>query len=165
MAQLTVSAWLTWFQNRGNLAMYWRHWAIRLLVLSLVGWTVQSRAAGEAESNWGQWRGPAMTGVAPIAHPPLMWSETENVRWKTPIPGRGLSSPVIWNDLVFVTTSVASGEAISAEKLAELQKELPDWVLKRGARLPRAVHDFILIAINRQTGASMWPAETAPLQS
>ena len=56
----------------------------------------------EAGANWPQWRGPLGTGSAPGAEPPLTWSESANVRWKTPIPGFGTSTPVVWNDLVFL---------------------------------------------------------------
>jgi hypothetical protein len=43
---------------------------------------------------WPQWRGPIATGEAPAGDPPIEWSETRNVRWKTPIPGA--STPIIW---------------------------------------------------------------------
>src|SRR5918999_3997024 len=56
--------------------------------------------------NWPQWRGPLGTGEAPQAKPPIEWSETKNVRWKVAIPGVGKSTPVVWNDLVFVTTAI-----------------------------------------------------------
>ncbi len=56
--------------------------------------------------SWPQWRGPLGTGTAPNADPPISWSETENVRWKTPLPGLGHSSPIVWGDLVFVTTAI-----------------------------------------------------------
>ena len=39
------------------------------------------------------------------ANPPTQWSDTKNVRWKVPIPGRGSGSPVIWGDQVFVVTA------------------------------------------------------------
>ena len=49
---------------------------------------------------WPQWRGPAGQGHAEAAHDlPVTWSETENVRWKTPLPGRGWSSPVVGGGL------------------------------------------------------------------
>ncbi|HEY6552049.1 MAG TPA: PQQ-binding-like beta-propeller repeat protein, partial [Vicinamibacteria bacterium] len=63
-----------------------------------------------ADGYWPQWRGPLHTGEAPRGNPPLEWSEEKNVRWKVEVPGRGQSSPVVWNDLVFVTTAVPVGE-------------------------------------------------------
>jgi outer membrane protein assembly factor BamB len=56
--------------------------------------------------NWAHWRGPTGNGVAVNAHPPVTWSDTDNVKWKMPIPGRGSGSPVIWEDRVFVVTAV-----------------------------------------------------------
>jgi outer membrane protein assembly factor BamB len=63
------------------------------------------------DGHWPQWRGPLHTGEAPRGNPPLEWSEDKNVRWKVEVPGRGQSSPVVWNDLVFVTTAVPVGQA------------------------------------------------------
>ena len=60
-------------------------------------------------AQWGQWRGPLATGAAPKADPPVEWSETENIRWKTELPGLGHSSPVVWGGLVFVTTAEMTG--------------------------------------------------------
>src|SRR5437870_11530422 len=48
-----------------------------------------------AENDWPWWRGPSRDGHAPeSAKPPTTWSETKNVVWKTPLPGRGHSSPI-----------------------------------------------------------------------
>ena len=56
--------------------------------------------------NWGHWRGPTGNGSAVTATPPTEWSSTRNVKWKVELPGRGSSSPVIWDNQVFVTTAV-----------------------------------------------------------
>lgn len=56
--------------------------------------------------NWAHWRGPLGNGVAPKATPPTVWSATENVKWKVAIPGVGSSSPIVWQDRVFVTSAV-----------------------------------------------------------
>jgi len=53
------------------------------------------------EKYWPQWRGPAATGVAPLAKPPLEWSEGKNIRWKIEIPGKGSSSPIVWGDRIY----------------------------------------------------------------
>jgi outer membrane protein assembly factor BamB len=57
-----------------------------------------------AENIWPQWRGPTGDSVALAQELPTRWSKTENVIWKTPVPGWGNSTPVIWLDAVFVTT-------------------------------------------------------------
>ncbi len=62
-----------------------------------------------ASDEWPGWRGPTASGVA-SGSPPVEWSEEKNVRWKTAIPGKGLSSPVVWGDRIFLTTSVSTGK-------------------------------------------------------
>src|SRR5882724_11047240 len=61
-------------------------------------------------AQWPKWRGPADDGMA-RTDAPLRWSDTENVKWKATIPGRGHSSPVFWGDKIFVTTAVPMGAA------------------------------------------------------
>ncbi|NBP23722.1 MAG: hypothetical protein EBU81_04030 [Proteobacteria bacterium] len=66
--------------------------------------TLSARAAAP---EWPEWRGPGGQGhAAPQARPPLHWSETEGVIWKTPIPGRGWSSPVVGGKQLWVTTAL-----------------------------------------------------------
>lgn len=56
--------------------------------------------------DWPGWRGDGR-GISPEKNLPLKWSEDEGVKWKTPIPGAGHSSPIVWGNRVFVTTAVA----------------------------------------------------------
>lgn len=55
---------------------------------------------------WPQFRGPRALGVGEGSGLPEGWSSTENVVWKSPIPGRGWSSPIVWGDRVFVTSAI-----------------------------------------------------------
>jgi hypothetical protein len=58
------------------------------------------------DADWRTWRGPTGNGVAaPGERPPLTWSDTENVVWKTPVPGRGYSSACVVGSLVTLTTA------------------------------------------------------------
>lgn len=59
-------------------------------------------------SAWPHWRGPDHTGVA-NSTAPLRWSDTENIRWKLEIPGRGFSTPVVSGDRIFLTNAVPTG--------------------------------------------------------
>src|SRR4026207_2244586 len=59
-----------------------------------------------AEDNWPQWRGPSGRGVSGAPDYPAQWGPQTNVAWKTPVPGRGHSSPVVWGDRIFLTTSI-----------------------------------------------------------
>ena len=62
----------------------------------------------EAE-NWPQFRGPTGQGTSTETQVPLRWSATENVGWRTPIPGQSWSSPIVWGDRVFITTATEGG--------------------------------------------------------
>ena len=56
--------------------------------------------------DWPWWRGPQRNGNAAIdQHPPLNWSNTENIVWKTSVPGRGHSSPTIFGEKIFLLTA------------------------------------------------------------
>jgi outer membrane protein assembly factor BamB len=58
--------------------------------------------------NWPQWRGPAGTGVSRDTGFPAEWSSKTNVAWKAPLRGLGVSTPIVWNDRVFVTYQIGA---------------------------------------------------------
>ena len=99
-------------------------------------------------SQWGQWRGPLATGVAPRARPPVEWSEAKNIRWKVALPGLGHSSPVVWGDLVFLTTAEKTG----AHKL--FTGVTPDGA--HNNMNPQSDYQFAVLALDRKTGAVIW---------
>jgi outer membrane protein assembly factor BamB len=74
------------------------------LRLALAAIIVGLAAVPALAEDWPSWRGPRGDGTSTEANIPLRWSATENVLWKTPIPGKGHSSPVVWGDRIFVTT-------------------------------------------------------------
>src|SRR5258708_5949926 len=61
-----------------------------------------------AQTNWPSFRGPNAIGIAAGAACPTIWNteKSENILWKSPIPGLGHSSPIVWGDRLFVTTAV-----------------------------------------------------------
>ncbi len=67
-----------------------------------------------AAVNWPQFRGPAGNGMTAERGLPVTWSETEHIRWKTAIHGRGWSSPVIWDKQIWMTTAPADGKQLYA---------------------------------------------------
>jgi outer membrane protein assembly factor BamB len=72
-------------------------------------------ATGDVRAQWPEFRGPTGQGHSTDTNLPLEWSETRNVRWKTPIPGRGWSSPAIADGRIWVTTAVdADGTSLRA---------------------------------------------------
>lgn len=56
--------------------------------------------------NWPGWRGPNGDGTSSETNLPVKWDSVTNVVWKTPVPGKGYSSPVIWKDKLFITTAL-----------------------------------------------------------
>ena len=81
---------------------------VLILLASVLG-TATAAAEGLAEKqarNWHQWRGPEATGTAPQADPPTEWDATKNVKWRVEVPGKGSSTPIVWEDRVYVMTAV-----------------------------------------------------------
>jgi outer membrane protein assembly factor BamB len=113
-------------------------------VLATIATVSASSMDTAAEKYWPQWRGPHATGVSRHANPPIAWSETTNVKWKVEIPGRGSSSPVVWDDRIFLLTAVPAG--VPAEATHK----------PRGAMSPRLTHQFKVLAINRADGTVAW---------
>ena len=77
---------------------------IAFLALLLMPWALWAE-------NWPQFRGPGHQGVSNEADVPLKWSTNENIAWKREIPGASWSSPIVWEDRVFVTTAAEGGES------------------------------------------------------
>jgi outer membrane protein assembly factor BamB len=101
-----------------------------------------------AQAQWPQWRGPLGTGFAPEADPPVTWDGEHNVRWKTPLPGKGHSTPIVWGDRVFVTAAVPFGDQLA-----------PRWANRPGAHdnLPVTQHQRLMVfAIDRADGTVLW---------
>ena len=97
--------------------------------------------------SWPHWRGPNHDGVA-AAHVPLTWNDTTNVHWKVAIPGRGMSTPVVWGDRIFLTTAIPTAP--------------PAAPATGGGRGPGGgagagqEHRFVVMALDRATGRVLW---------
>src|SRR5215471_9742019 len=119
-----------------------------LLRLSVVaGQTGAANCAAPADS-WPQWRGPSANGVAPRANPPVRWSETNGVRWKIALPGKGHSSPIVFGDTLYVLSAMPVGEA---------QKPVFDDAPGVHDSVPVTHrHQFLATAVRRSNGAIKW---------
>jgi outer membrane protein assembly factor BamB len=102
-----------------------------------------------AANNWPSWRGPLQSGVAPLADPPTLWDAVgTNIRWKTPIPGRGHSTPIVWGDRIYLTTAIPFGDALPPK---------PSIAPGNHDNLPVTHrHKFVALAINRADGKIVW---------
>ncbi len=87
---------------------------------------------GEGADYWPRWRGPSGQGLVGGPGYPDRWSATDNVVWRTAVPGRGNSSPIVWDDHIFLTTGRDGGRRL-----------------------------FVL-AYRRSDGALLWETEVAP---
>jgi len=78
---------------------------IILVVLAIV-----SSAEPTSAASWPRFRGPNGTGIATDKDIPVQWTDKDGVLWKTPIPGLGNSSPIVWNDRVFLQSATGDGK-------------------------------------------------------
>ena len=123
-----------------------------VLILSFVLFASAFAATGP---NWPQWRGPESRGISTEKNLPSEWSSTKNIKWKTAVPGRGHSSPIVWGNRVFLTTDI-EGEVIPGvtppvrkEDYGEAGKH-PDGV---GADRK---HTLKVLCYDRNTGKLLW---------
>src|SRR5687768_13784050 len=141
---------------------------IRPLVC-FVAFTAAAYAASP-DQNWPAWRGPLLNGVAPNADPPLEWSETKNVKWKVKVPGRGTSTPIIWENQIFLQTAVPTGKKVeppapkpeTGGPAAGAIAQAPEGGQRRRggggmrSQAPNEIHRFDVISLDRNTGSILW---------
>ncbi|MCI0409865.1 MAG: PQQ-like beta-propeller repeat protein, partial [Acidobacteria bacterium] len=99
--------------------------------------------------NWPSFRGPGASGIADGQNAPLTWDAEKgvNVLWKTPIPGLGHSSPILWGDRIFLTSAISQD---------------PDSIFVHGldGRIDRrtdlAPHSWRVYALDKDSGRILW---------
>ena len=103
---------------------------------------------GVKAENWVQWRGPTADGIAsPTANPPLQWDSKTNIAWVADLPGQGTSTPIIWDDQVFVLSAEkTSRKSLTPVENDERAKTVPDEFF----------HRFLVTSIDRVTGKMRW---------
>jgi outer membrane protein assembly factor BamB len=101
--------------------------------------------------DWPQWRGPDSNGVSSETALPLKWSASENVAWKVPLPGRGMSTPIVVGDRVFVTSQIGAGivDATSARYEGPIPKN-------------EGTVTFVIQCFRRSDGRLEWKREVQP---
>jgi outer membrane protein assembly factor BamB len=122
---------------------------------------VADEAGSARDTFWPQWRGPLMTGHAPHADPPVEWSESDNIRWKVEIPGRGHATPIVWGDRVYIQTAVRTDRKVEPKEPTQPDPPPEDRRGDRGRNwmgsvTPTHVHAFTILALDRQTGKIVW---------
>ena len=103
-----------------------------------------------AQENWPQFRGADSRGIGKSERLPIVWGAGTNIAWRSPIPGRGWSSPIVWGDRIFLTTAVSAGS-----------EEAPKKGLYFGGERPAStnLHRWLAICLDRKSGKSLWTNE------
>lgn len=148
---------------------------IAALLLASAAVTAQDKPT---TPNWPSWRGPTASG-ATEGNPPVSWGEDKNIKWKIAVPGKGLSTPIVWGDLLFIQTAVEMKDAKPAADGAQPAADnapaatRPPQDPPRGQRqgrggggfgrgtAPTTKHQFLLLAYNRNTGKEVWRTKVA----
>lgn len=138
---------------------------LQIAALTCCLWNAWLPLQSNAASQWPGWRGPQANGVATDAHPPTQWSETNHVQWKVTIPGRGSSTPILWDDQVFILTAIPTGPEAAAET-ADASGQPPDRSERprRGGGgggggmvdRPTRAQQFTVLSFDRKTGKQRW---------
>jgi outer membrane protein assembly factor BamB len=126
---------------------------LTLLTIFGVAMFFSSTATGaDGADNWPRFRGPNADGVAKDnPRLPTQWSKTDNVRWVVDIPGVGWSCPIVWDNMVFLTTVVGEEENEAPKK---------GLYLGRGVRTPaKGVHHWLVYCFDLNTGKELWKRE------
>jgi outer membrane protein assembly factor BamB len=140
----------------------------------LISMALAAAAHAASPGNWPEFRGGAASGVADSSALPTRWSATENVAWVAEVPGRGWSSPIVWDDRVYVTSAVNAGgfKAPSTgifgnDYAAELSRqglsdeEVGKRVIARDIELTAEAEEvsYKVFALDARTGKVVWEQE------
>ena len=114
---------------------------LAILVLFLSATTIHAQ-------NWPSFRGPNASGVAEGTNPPITWDleKSQNVLWKTNIPGLSHSSPIVWGNNIFVITAVSNDSSSTFN------------AKDRGIDLAKddAKHSWMILALDKRDGRVLW---------
>jgi outer membrane protein assembly factor BamB len=102
-----------------------------------------------ADGNWPQFRGPSGSGLGDGANPPVQWDVAKgtNMAWTAEIPGLSVSSPVVWDDRIFVTTAISSDPN---------QKWRTGLYGDTDSAPDRSSHQWKVLALDKKTGKVLW---------
>ncbi|MFK7769309.1 MAG: PQQ-binding-like beta-propeller repeat protein [Mariniblastus sp.] len=150
-----------------------------VLLFAAASFSVTSVNAEDTSSNWHRFRGPDGNGVSDVAKPPIKWgADSDNLKWKVELPGKGSSSPIVWGDKIILMTAVDSGKAADGKEMPKPAAGggrpgggrpgggagggRPSRGGRGGARgfgrgsKPTSVHEFWVLCLNRNDGSVAW---------
>jgi len=105
-------------------------------------------------ANWPQWRGPDGSGISNEKNLPAEWTPAKNIKWKTPIEGRGHSSPIVWGNKIFLTTAI-QGEVVPGAKAVKHTADGQEFLHPDSVGADHK-HTFKVIALDRNSGKILW---------
>jgi outer membrane protein assembly factor BamB len=105
-------------------------------------------------ANWPQWRGPDGSGISNEKNLPAEWTPTKNVKWKTPIFGRGHSSPIVWGNKIFLTTAI-EGDVVPGAKAIKHTADGREFLHPDSVGADHK-HTFKVMALDRNSGKILW---------
>ena len=114
-----------------------------LLLIALLA--ALNTGAAQKISNWPQWRGPNGDGTTLADKAPTTWSETKNLKWKLKLPGYGASSPIVWNDRIYLTCYTGYGAGNRGGSPTNMMRHL--------------------VCVDAKTGKTVWQKELKPTKS
>jgi len=143
-----------------------------MVLTALTAVVLVAGSASSDPAHWPQWRGPFFNGMARTAAP-VEFSDTKNIKWKIPIPGRGFSTPVMWGDRIFLTTAVPTGKVTQPAPAPPEQAQNP---AQNSAQNPAQnsggrgqgrggpgggsgageEHKFVVMCLDKKTGKILW---------
>jgi len=108
-----------------------------------------ARPIASAKGSWPSFRGPNASGIAEGQNLPDQWNGKtgENILWRTPVPGLAHSSPVVWGNLIFVTSAVSSDPKASFR---------PGLYGDGDASTDRSKHRWMIYALDKPSGKILW---------
>lgn len=134
----------------------WSMLSVMLLLTATAVWSLTAfvTSAAPKAANWAQWRGPEGNGVSTETGLPAEWTPDKNIKWKTPISGRGHSSPIVWGTRVFLTTDV-EGEVVPGAQAVKHVIEGQEFKHPDSVGGDRK-HTFKVLCLDRGTGKVLW---------
>ena len=96
----------------------------------------------QANDDWARFRGPTGQGTAETSNLPTTWNAEENVAWKTPLPGAGASSPIVYGDRVYLT--YYDGYFVPGEEGGTLLLVQVDETVAQGSAMMNRHHGMVI---------------------
>ena len=130
---------------------------MRIFVSLIIGLICFSPSLWSA-NQWPTWRGPNADGTVTDCQPPTQWSATQNIKWKVKLPGTGSSTPIIWNEKLFLLLAESTDKQATPEAIAKTRVKIegaPPLPTVSNPE-PTIIHRFDVLCMDRTNGKTIW---------